>query len=490
MTEASAWTYPSLDPHMSTMAGNMSGFDAIYDSLLRLQLVDAKTWEHEVVGELAESWEQPDPQTVVFNLKKGVRFHDGSEFTAEVAAWNLLRARDHPKAYLKAQMEIIESAEAPDPATLRLKLKRPNVGFLRSLAYTGQGVPMISKAALEKLGEEEFARNPVGTGPFKFKQWITDDRLITERNPDYWQNGEDGKSLPYLDGFVSRYIPDATVALVDMRAGTIHVLERLLAKDVASVRQDPDLVAYDQPWAGEVFFFGGFNVTKPPFDDVRVRQAALYGIDRKAMSDALGFGVGEPYYYGEWGRGSLGYDESILKYEYDPAKVKDLLAQAGYPDGIEIELKVIAREPEATIGAFAQQMWTAVGIKTRLVAMERLSWIDDVRAMNFDTCFWRGGFVYTSVDPETIKLRISCGSAGNWAQWCDEEVDKLMDQGAATLAPEERHRVYRQVLNIMQERAYLYSGFAMPRVTAYRKEVQGLTFNLALPSVRKAWLES
>jgi len=488
LVASTPWTYPTMDPHISTMGTDMLGCGSMFNGLVRLQLVDAKTWEHALVGDLAESWEQPDLSTLVFKLKSGVTFHDGSPFSAEVAAWNFLRCRDHPKSFLKSQMANLASVEAAGATSLRLKFKSPNAGFLRGLGKLQSGVAMVSKAAMDKLGEEGFARNPVGTGPFRFKQWITDDRLITERNPNYFEKGADGKPLPYLDGFVHRYVPDPSVALVDMRAGTVHLLERVPAKDAATAKADPNLVTYELPWVGDVYFYGGFNIKRPPFNDVRVRQAALYGIDREGMSKAIGFGFGVPYYYGEWARGTLGYDESIVKHEFNPAKVSELLKAAGYPNGISIELKVIAREPENTIGEFVQQMWTAVGIKTKLVAMERLSWIDSVRAMNFDTCFWRGSFSFTAGDPDTETARIACGAPSNWAQWCDPEVDRLMKQGAAVTDLKKRHEAYREALRIMQERAYLYSGITVPWVNVARKEVQGLTYNFSQAAVKTAWL--
>lgn len=488
MVAAAAWTYPTMDPQISTMAGNLIGTEALYNNLVRFELVDAKSWEHKVVGDLAESWDQPDLKTIVFKLKQGVKFHDGTDFNAEVAAWNILRSRDHPKSYMKTQMAAIDKAEAVDKSTLRITLKAPNAGFLRNLAYPGTSVPIVSKAAMEKLGDEGFARSPVGTGPFKFKQWVTDDRLVMERNTEYFENGADGKALPYLDGFVSRYIPDASVAMVDARAGSIHILERLAAKDAATAKGDSNLVTYEMPWAGDVYFFGGFNLSKPPFDNVKVRQAALYGIDREGMAKALGYGIGVPYQYGEWAQGSLGYDESIVKYPYNPEKVKQLLTEAGYPDGISVELKVIAREPEQTIGEFVQQMWTAVGIKTKLVAMERLSWIDAMRAKNFDTAFWRGNFSYTAVDADTASSRITTGSPGNWAQWGDPDVDRLMKEGAAVADPKKRQESYREVLKILQEKAYLYSGILVPYVNVWHKDVQGLGHNFSLPTVKAAWL--
>ena len=201
------WTYPTMDPQISTMA-SLPGYDAMFDSLVRFQLADAKTGQHKVVGHLAESWEQPDPRTYVFKLKRGVKFHDGSPFDAEAAKWNLLRMRDHPKSSRKNYLTSVESVEARDRYTLAIRLNAPRAAFLPILAYHWAGrAHMISKAAMDKLGEEGFARNPVGSGPFKFKQWVTDDRVILERNPDYHEIGADGKPLPYLDGAVWRLSP-------------------------------------------------------------------------------------------------------------------------------------------------------------------------------------------------------------------------------------------------------------------------------------------
>ncbi|HWU36010.1 MAG TPA: ABC transporter substrate-binding protein [Candidatus Acidoferrum sp.] len=423
------WTYPTLDPHLSTI-GVLPGYGAMFDALVRFELSDPKTGHHRVVGQLAESWDQPDPRTYVFKLKRGVKFHDGSLFDAEVAKWNVLRMRDHPKSSRKNYLADVESVEARDKSTLVIKHKAARPAFLPILAYHYAGkAHMISKAAMEKLGEEGFARNPVGSGPFKFKQWITDDRVVLERNPDYHESGLDGKPLPYLDGTVWRYIPDPTVSLVDMRAGSLHVLEWVPTKDVANIKTDPSFATYDMPWAGQVYFQVGFNTGVPPFNNVLVRRAAVHGIDREGMAKALGFGIGVPHYYPKFMSGALGYDEGLPKNEYDPAKVKSLLKEAGLADEVSIELKVIAREPENTIGEFVQQMWTNVGLKTKLVSMERLSWIDAVRAKNFQACFWRGTPGGAVVDPDIQRARIMCGGENNWSQFCDPEIDRLMDEG-------------------------------------------------------------
>jgi peptide/nickel transport system substrate-binding protein len=486
LVQAINWTYPTMDPHLSSIQ-YMVGYEGLYDSLVRFELVNPQTWEHKVVGNLAVSWETPDPQTAIFKLKQGVKFHDGSEFDASVAAWNFERARSHDKSQFKAQLAMLDSAEAVDKYTLRLKMKQPYVPLLRSMAYvTGADVRMMSKAAHDKLGDDGFANQPSGTGPFKFKQWIKDDRLILEKFPDYHNNGADGKPLPYLDEFVGRFVPDPSVSLVDLQTGSIQVLEWIATKDVATIKGNQNLSIFDMPWAGQVYFMVSFNTEAPPFDDVRVRQAALHAIDREGMSKALGFGVGIPYYYPDWAVGSPGYDDSIPKNEFNPDKTRQLLAEAG-KTGLEIELKVIAREPENTIGEFAQNMWTKAGIKTKLVTLERLAWIDEVRAKKFQSCFWRGTLL-TSVDPELLATRIKCGGTANWGQWCDKDIDRLMEQGAAQADPKQRHETYKQILTMIQTKAYLGTGIAMPLQTAYRKEVQGMSMNYQVPNLDRLWL--
>ncbi len=483
------WTYPTMDAHLSSIPYMVGTTHGLYNSLVRFELVDPKTWEFKVVGDLAESWEQPDPKTLVFKLKQGVKFHDGSDFTADVAAWNVTRARDHEKSQKKAQLANVEAAEAVDRNTLRIRTKTPDASLLRTMAFVaGAYVQMLSKTAWEKGGDDAIGRNPVGTGPFKLKQWVTDDRIVLDKYPDYFQNGADGKPLPYIDEFVGRFVPDPSVSLVDLQAGTLHILEWILTKDVATVKANQALEMTEMPWAGQVYFMVSFNTEAPPFNDVRVRQAAVMGIDREGMAKALGFGVGAPHFYPDWAAGSPGFEESIPKNQYDPAKVKELLAAAGHPNGVSIELKVIAREPENTIGEFAQQMWSKVGIQTKLVSMERLAWIDEVRAKKFQSAFWRGSLI-TSVDPDTLGVRIKCGGTANWGQWCDKDIDRLMEQGVAELDPRKRHDIYKQVLTTVQEKAYLGTGIAMPLLTAHRKEVKGMTFNYQVPLIDRIWLD-
>jgi len=482
-------TYTTMDPHLNASFLN-PGYDALYNGLVRFELVDAKTGAHKVVGDLAESWEQSDPTTLVFKLKPGVVFHDGSPFDASVAAWNFLRARDDPKSTRRTQLQVIDSADAVDKTTLRLKLKNPSPGFVPTLAWAnGIQVQMASKDAFDKSGADGLARTPVGTGPFKFKQWITDDRLILERNPDYFEKGADGKALPYLDSFVSRFQPDPTVGLQDLRTGGVHLLESVAPKDVAAIKSDANLALDELPWYAQCYFQLWFNATAPPFDNANLRQAVLYAIDRDGMAKAMGFGLGVPFYYPFFAPASMGYDESILKYTYNPDKVKELLTKAGYPNGIDVELRVIDREPENTIAQFAQQMFESSGIRATLARAERTVHIGIISDGKFQFSFARDGFE-TLVDGDVLQRRIKCGAAGQNGKFCDSELDQLVTEGGSTTDVEKRKQIYKQVLTMLQERAYVGTGYYIPTLNGYRKEVQNLAYNFQVPRASTMWLNA
>ena len=486
VVQASSWTYPMFDPHLTSRtesAGNL----LLFEFLLKYELASDRAQTFQLKPGLAESWDQPDAKTVVFHLRKGVKFHDGSDFTAEVAKWNLERLRDHPQSRAKPFLVDVDTVEAPDAATLRVRLKTPSgsLPFRVSTANYAR-VGMVSKAAFDKVGEAGLARVPYGTGPMRFKQWITDDRLILERNADYWGNGADGKPLPYIDSFVSRYIPDLTVAIPDLQARQLMAAENMPVNQLAVLQSNPRLRVVEWPWAPTTYFQMGFNIYKPPFVNLKARQAALHGIDREGMAKALGFGHAQPAYYPDWTRSLTGYDDSIVKYAYDPRKVKQLLSEAGFPNGVETDLLVIQREPEATIGQFAAEMWTKVGIKTNLRALERLTWVTAVRGMNFQACFWRNS--PPQADPAQIVAALAPNSSDNWSGFKDEQLAALMRKADATLEPKARAALYRQALARLQERAYLGTGYNLPFNYVVDARLHGLIAEFAIPNFQEVWL--
>ena len=475
-----------MSVHTTSVPQN-SGYHMMFDYLLRYELADAKTGKFELKPGLAETWEQSDPKTVVLHLRKGVKFHDGSDFNADVAKWNLTDLKDNPKSFGKTYLTDVASIDAPDAATLKITLKTPSTSLPFRLSGANYGVMgMMSKVAYDKLGEEGFGKAPVGSGPMKFKQWITDDRLTLEKFDGYWRNGTDGKPLPYIDSFVSRYVPDLTVAMADLQSGQLMAAEDMPANQLKVVESNSQLQLIEWPWAGSTFFQAGFNVTKAPFNNLKVRQAALYGIDHEGMAKTLGFGFAKPQVYPYWTPSMAGYDDTVEKYSYSPDKVKQLLTEAGFPNGIEIDLLVIQREPEATIGQYVAEMWTKVGIKTTLKALERLSWINSVHDMNFQICFWRNA--PGQADPSQLSSNISSGGPNNWSNIKDPEIDSLLAKADQTIDATQRADVYKQVLKRLQDQAYLGEGYLLPMNYVITKKLQGLSTEFGIPDFTGTWL--
>jgi peptide/nickel transport system substrate-binding protein len=482
-------TYRSMDAHFSDWFAR-PGMRGMYNTLVQLSEVDPVTWDMKVIPDLAETWEQPDAQTLIFHLRKGVLFHDGSEFNAEVAAWNYLRTRDHPKSFNKPAYSIMESAKALDKHTLELKLKQPNAGFLRVMCQADRGfVGMMSKEAMDKHGEDQLLKHPIGTGPFRFKEWLVDDRLTLERNPDYFETGADGKSLPYLDGVIGRVIPDPAVSIVEIRSGGLHMIERIAAKDLAAVQADPNLVVKSMPWASVTGYYGGFNQYAPPFDDVRVRQAFHYGIDREGLAKTFGFGIAVPWHYLDWAKGALGYDESIKKYEFNPARAKELLAEAGYPNGITVKQTFSTGVTSIAWSEYQQARFKESNINLVLDPVETVQWREAVRAKRHQVTIWGGGLHNSFIDPDLMRGRLGCDQIGNWAQSCDPELDKLLDAGSIEIDPAKRHEIYREALRITQEGAYRFIGYLQPLLHVHHKNVKGVYHHYGDVDLKGVWLD-
>lgn len=473
VVNAYQWTYPTMDPQLST-ASEPPGTLMLFNYLVRHVVVDNQTGRSEVKPELAESWEIVDPKTIVMKLRKGVKFQDGSDWNAEVAKWNLDRIRTHPKSAGKVQVESIDNVEVVDGSTIKIHLKQPSAAILALLSRSAGGVTkaMISKAAIDKNGDDYFANNPVGSGPMKFTRWVRDDRLELERWDGYWEMGEDGKPLPYIDKFVDRFIQDASVTQVELKAGSVSMTYNVEGKDIAAIKANPDLVYQELPWTGPIYLTLGFNGQKGPFfDNLKLRQAALTAIDRQSMGNTLGFGIGKPWYYPAWGPGTPGYDPSVPKYEYNLDKSKQLLTEAGYPNGIDIGLMVISRSEEIRISEILKSMWDKANIRTTLETWERLAWIDKSRNGNFDVSFWRGNM---TLEPDALSNSYVCGAAGNWNNWCSKQMEACLAEGRAEYDVKKRNDIYKRCLTIQQEEAYMGSGFTMPGNIVYRKEVKGV----------------
>jgi len=307
-------------------------------------------------GVLAESFEEdPEGKTITFYLRKGVKFHDGSDFNADVVLWNAEIGRK----YSRIPSTDIDYVEKVDDYTVRYHLNNWTNQMLEGIGIGLQ----FSQAAFEANGGEEgggieWARaNLSGTGPFKLVTYNRDNNMIWEKNENYWGEG------PYLDGIEIVFIPEATTAMAKMEAGEAHMWSGAQPQHMKELEEKGFVRQYG--WAGIQYMIVPNTVdADSPFVDKRVREAVEYAIDKQALCDALGYGYTEPLYtvapQGDWG------GDKIFR-EYDPDKARQLLAEAGYADGLKISLMASAGSGgrNETAEAIAN-MLNAVGFQVEL----------------------------------------------------------------------------------------------------------------------------
>ncbi|MFC1930511.1 ABC transporter substrate-binding protein [Chloroflexota bacterium] len=320
--------------------------------------------EYNLVGILATSWDVDYAgKTITLHLREGVKFHDGTDFNAEAVKWNLeLQA----EAGLIGGAKYIESISAVDNYTVRLNLSQ--LSPLAVDAYL-QYALMFSPTATEKNGKEWARTNPVGTGPFKISDFQRETFLVCDRFDGYWQPGR-----PYLDSIEVRVVPDPLTASATMLAGDadMWINQSGLPLKEASELANRGLKAATLP--------GRFYTLSPDsanpgsiFADKRVREAVEYAIDKPAIAKAIGLGLAEPLTQLA-PKNAIFYNPDYTGRPYDPAKARQLLADAGYPTGFDTVLTMPSRSPERDFATAVQGYLTEVGINTKFVVCDRAKW--------------------------------------------------------------------------------------------------------------------
>ncbi len=311
--------------------------------------------------------------------------------------------------------------------------------------------------------------------------------MTLKRFDRYWQTGADGKPVPYLDGAVYRFIQDTAVMILEMRASNLEAIDDIEGKDIATVKADPNLVYWEHPSAAFINFTAGFNPKSGPFaDNKKLRQAAIYATDREGIAKALGFGVGKAAYYPRWYQGMIGYNESLPKYPYDIAKAKQLMVEAGYPNGIDITMTEPSRSAEIRVAEVVQQMWGQSGIRVTLDAIERLAAIEKVKSYNFNVYQVRGTVV---ADPDLNSTYLMSGAAQNWTSYSNPQFDKCMEEGRSSYETAKRQEIYQRCQQFIYDDAFLVTGFALPRNWVLNKSLKGFKVQWSNADLREAWLD-
>lgn len=349
----------TLNPYVFGNEFDRNAFRPIYDALLEY---DLQTYE--IVPRLVESYEiSDDGLQWTLHLRQGVVFHDGTPMTSKDVLWSFQQARMPEATRTEPLLRFIESIEAVDDHTVRLSLSQPD----QLLAHT------MVDVRVTKDGTTEFNDAPIGTGPFKLVSWEPNRSLTYERNDDYW----DG-DLPYLDGLVFNTIPDGSVQVIQLINGAVDFVTNAPMAQLTQL-ENADMVVAKPPNNRSMGFYDiVVNVDNPPFDDPRVRQAFSYAIDREAMKRSL-FGL-PTVQSNPVPTDSSYFAEDALNYDVrDVERAKELLAEAGYPDGIEFDMFEHRTGLEYDTGAqVIQQSAAEAGITVNIVGVDIGTWVDNV----------------------------------------------------------------------------------------------------------------
>lgn len=461
----------TLDPQFAFDSYSVKVIDQVFDTLVGVEP------DGTIVPRLATAWTVSDDDlTWEFTIRSGVSFHNGREMTAEDVTYTMQRMLDPETGVPRQQLPMVESVETVDDSTVRFTLHEPSGPFLNRLTH--RALSIVPSEVVEDLGADGFARAPVGTGPFEFASW-QGDTVRLEANPDYFFGA------PNLDGVEFRVIPETAVAQQQLETGEIDVVEDVLPDDIGRladeglVQYEPGLSYYyivfnQHPTAGPLAEQLGTN----PLADVRVREALTIAFDVGEAVEAVYPGLGETIRaHGPIPPGNWAYDATLA----DAAPVRDLdrarelLADAGYPDGFSVNLLVMSDAARQAIGQIYQNALGQIGVDASIESPEFSVLLDQANSQTFDIGVfgWSG-----SPDPHEYLYPLlhtdSRGPGGNNAYFSDPDVDTLIDDAAASSVVEDRAELYGQVQQTVAEQFVHIPLFYRPSLLGMTERVVGL----------------
>ncbi|MGK9236932.1 hypothetical protein KXS07_34695 [Inquilinus limosus] len=417
-----------LDPHVATSFASVLVNGPVYEGLTAVDK------DLRVVPELAESWTvSPDGLTYVFTLRPGAKFHDGSPVTPADVAASFARVRD-PKtgSPYASRIDMVKSVEPTGDRQVTVTLTTPSAPFLANLPQ------IVIVPAAAATGGIDLQRKTAGTGPFTLKEWVPDTYLLLAKAGGYWEPG-----LPKLDAVKINIVPEASTRQVGLSGGTYQLLPNVDPATAATLQGTPGVTLLETTDLS--YTLVGMNVSKPPFDNPKVRQALNTAIDRAQIVEAAYFGKGQP-----GGPLSPALKDWALPvsdypcYAADPEKAKALLAEAGVALPVKAELKVLgSNQLVVDVAQVVQAQLNAAGFEVALNVQEQGTFIQDWRNSNFQLfASINGG----NVDPDGYLYRtFRTGGSTNVFKYSDAEVDRLLDQGRTTLDPAKRREIYADV---------------------------------------------
>lgn len=431
----------TLDPAFSIQSADISTQDLIFDELVRLDP------EFVLKPALASSWTiSPEGKTITFSLVKGARFHDGTPVNAAAVKWNFERLLD-PKLQSPqtAQVTVIERITTPDDSTIVFNLKTPWRPLLSALGQKPGYI--VSRAAVEKYNSYSealgaFGKNPVGSGPFVFTEWVLDNHISVQRNSSYWIPGK-----PYVDKIVLQNVPEYSIRLAMMRTGEADYMQDVRFQDLATVRGNTNLKIDELP--GGRFNSIGLSTDVAPWNNRALRAALAYAVDRQAIIDVIHGGAARPAYspvFAGWA-----YNPDIKIYTSDLKKAKEKLSEAGYPAGITLSYWCSADATALQLCETIQAQVKTAGINLEIIQVPPTDVFAGATQRKFHMINrWRPA----TADPHTMLEQVfRTGGSGNIMGYSNPEVDNLLNQSATTYDLAQAKKLYDKIQTIVTEDA-------------------------------------
>ncbi len=466
--DASIGDASTLLPPLASDAASHAIASLVYNGLVKYD------GNLNLVGDLAKSWEvSPDGLTITFHLRRGVKWQDGAPFTAKdvLFTYRVMVDPKTPTAYSGDYLQV-KKAEAPDDYTFRVTYPQPFAPALGSWALA-----ILPRHLLEgqDITKSPLARDPIGTGPYKFQEWRAGEKIVLAYNPDYFEG------RVYLNGYVYLIKPDLATMFLELKAGNI---DRMGLEPLQYVRQT-DYPKFNRmynkyrymPFS---YIYLGYNLEDARFQDRRVRQALTLAINKKEIIEGVLLGLGKeatgPYKPGTWY-----YNPNVPKFSYDPARAKALLAEAGWqpgPDGIlakdgkPFEFTILTNQGNTLrqrTAEIIQRRLRDVGIRVKVRTVEWATFINEfINKGHFEAVLlgWN-----TGLDPDQYDIWSSTKTKPgelNFIHYKNPEVDKLLEEGRHTFDKEKRRQAYFRLQEILAEDqpyTFLFVPDALPAIS-------------------------
>jgi len=455
---------------------------SIYNSLLTL----TPPPELKIVPDLAKSWEVLDGgKTYVFHLEQGVKFHDGTDFDAQVAKWNIDRILNpEVKSWVRPYYEEIDQVEVVDKYTLQVRMKEPSGALPMALAGYFQGIPMVSPQAVEKYGED-WKRHPIGTGPFIMKEWSPGEHVLLVKNPHYFKPG-----LPYLDALDFRIMKDPLTAATALRAGEIDLIAQVPMQQVPILERSPGLTVVTGP--AMIPTVGFLNMRVKPFNDLRARRAiGGYGLDRAEIARVAFQGRAKPL-VSVLAPGVPDAIDLNELYPYKPDEAKRLLKELGYDAKNPLRFTILISNQDATmadIAALIKNQMAKIGVEAKILLLDDTARVERVLVKHdfeMQVAPWAN-----LVDINQRSVSFFKGRQSDYMGIDDPQLEDLVHQWRRALEPEKRKAISADIQRRLADQLEWVNVTTYPFFQAYwTATVKNFPFyNRAYLFFDTTWLE-